>query len=330
MPWSTSRSTHLRLRTSHPDDLFIAANSFEPRCLYALATARDSGYRAKLGLLVEYESSSLAQQKIKRRHRTLMLTHAKACCETVILMSEAKKYDVVRYVEQLRGFLASIRPPGSIAIDITTFTKCTLASTLTVLHRLFPGASIRCFWTPGLYGKDLELTTGVKQSFVVPGFGGFGWDECKTLVVLLGQEADRTYSLWRAVDPDRTFLIASESEYSSVSGRRILGGMRYLQALGEVKSYTIDGVDPNSTLQTLRKVREIIREDGDEERHVAFSCFGTKLGLLGAWSFFEELNLARRFWHYVYVSPLRIDKYTTDFYRELVEAELTREGSGSG
>ena len=214
MKWSIGKCPYLRSSSGEMDDLLIIANSFEPRCLFAVSTARSSGYLARRSLIINFESSNLAHAKIKARHLSLIRTSLGGVSRiNSIYELETRKYDAIAFAGDVCRYLSGIGAVKRVLVDISTFTKCTLATLLSILFRMFPLVNVRCVWTPGVYGDSLEITRGIKETFAVPGFGGVGWRECRVLVLFLGQELSRAYALWRAVDPDVVYMIASESEY---------------------------------------------------------------------------------------------------------------------
>lgn len=323
MTWRVSRSPYLWSLRPKADDLFIVANSFEPRCLFATETAVRSSYRAGNAILIEYDSTRPEHAKAKSVHREQLEKKLSAISEHSQCVPTLK-YDVIRFWEDLDARLPTTRNINTITIDISTFTKCTLVTLLTLLRSRFPGAQVRCVWTPGVYGNSPRLTRGVSRIFAVPGFGGIGWQECRVLILFLGQEADRSYALWRAVDPDRVYLIAAESEYTRISGRELLESTVF-RAYCDVKEYVISAVDPRETEELLARVNEDLKSDG-YRGDVAVGCFGTKLETLGIWRFLDSMREKSVLgWSYVYAVPRAFsgDRYTESYFRELCEATTT-------
>ena len=176
MRWRLGKSPYLRSFCEEPDDLLILANSFEPRCLYAATTVSAGGYKAKDVLIINYESSNPQHESVKAKHRV----HFDHILGSVAMPYHlnSKKYDTIAFADDFRRQLVNYGPVERVVIDISTFTKCTLATLLSVLSDRFPGAHIRCVWTPGVYAAKLEITRGVGRTFAVPGFGGVGWSDC--------------------------------------------------------------------------------------------------------------------------------------------------------
>jgi hypothetical protein len=325
MNWKTGRSPYLRSASKDGDDLFIVANSFEPRCLHAISTARSGSYAARRAIIINYESSNPSHAILKSRHGqqlSRLLAQLVGGSENITLI-ETRKYDVIAFADDVGRCIRQFDDVHNVLIDISTFTKCTLATLLTLLLREFPDLALRCVWTPGVYGDSLEITHGVKDTFVVPGFGGVGWKECRVLVLFLGQELDRAYALWRAVDPDLVYLIASESEYSTVTADTVLKSARFISALVDTREFIIDGIDPSHAEVVLDWVRRDLR-DRKYLDEVAVACLGTKLEMLGVWAFFHQIAETDSSWHYVYAAPRSFagNKYTREFVRELNEIDI--------
>lgn len=308
------------------EDLLVLTNSFEPRCLFAIRSASSAGFRAKKVIFIEYESASPQHRRLKEEHRAefrkffgRVVNDRASDVSTVSTL----KYDVFSFCEDVQPFLHD-KTAELVTIDITTMTKCSLAALLSLLRRNRTGLDLRCVWTPGVYGKSTQLTRGVSQTFVVPGFGGVGIEECRVLVLFLGQESSRAHALWRATDPDFVYLIASESEYSRIRAREVLESVSYLEAFCESKTYIIDGVDPAASLGVLREIEEDL-EAKDYWKDVAVGCLGTKVEFLGVWLFLEERRHGGRNWHYLYAVPGSFSggKYSDGYIQELVEVGIS-------
>lgn len=324
MKWKLGKCPYLRSASGDADDLLVVANSFEPRCLFAVSTARAAGYKSRKSLIVNFESNNQVHAQIKSKHRRLIRESLQGVSENnCVAELETKKYDAIALSEDTYRYLIELGRIDNILIDISTFTKCALAAFLSVVFRTNPCARVRCVWTPGVYGESLEITRGVKDTFVVPGFGGVGWRECRVLVLFLGQELSRAYALWRTVDPDVVYMIASESEYSTVSAQEVFKSARLITALVEARQHSINGVDPGQSEAVLKAIREELRAKGYVDE-IAVACFGTKAQLLGVWSFFHEQVAVESSWHYVYAIPKMFtgNKYTKDFVKELNEIDL--------
>jgi hypothetical protein len=325
MRWRLGKSPYLRSISDDSDDLLILANSFEPRCLFAASTIVSSRYAAKSVLVVNYESSNPQHESVKAKHRLHFDQILSPIAKPVHIPT--RKYDVIAFAEDIRRCLGEHRSLTRIVIDITTFTKCTLATLLSILRDRYPDAEIRCVWTPGIYSSKLEMTRGVGKTFAVPGLGGVGWNDCRVLVIFLGQEIDRSYSLWRAIDPDLLYLVASDSEYSSISAESVLASASIMSSLVETKSFIIDGVNPYHSESTLRFIDADLQGRG-YSGEVAVASFGTKIQVLGVWSYLRDRSLRIGSWHYVYATPRLFvgNKYTRDYCRELNEVDMAYEG----
>ena len=310
-----------------PDDVLIVANSFERRCLFAVESGAASGYAARRVLLIEYESANQDHARAKAIHREAFERLAPRVSLTGTTEPlYTQKYDVIRFQRDIRRRLATLGHPATLTIDISTFTKCTLVSLLSIVRNYWPSCEVRCVWTPAVYPAEQALTRGVRDVFAVPGFGGMGDPEARILVVFLGQEADRTYSLWRAVDPSMIFLIAGESAYSRTPARKILENTLAFNSLCDCTEFTVNAVDPNAAVAVLRQISSRLRDSSSgASSSVAVACLGTKLQTLGLWSFLSEIrDFPGQSWTLVYASPraLRDDHQIHDYYPQLIETTL--------
>jgi hypothetical protein len=117
--------------------------------------------------------------------------------------------DRVGYV---RGFIQKLTRGivgGRITVDITTLTKRHLLVILKTLREALPCSTVRLLYTPGIYGRRVSLSWGVKSIGIVPFFGGMGGGERgpRVLVLFLGYEGERAWAVWKHVEPDRTIAV---------------------------------------------------------------------------------------------------------------------------
>lgn len=305
MIWKTSRSPYLSNQSDAPDDYLILVNSFEGRCHFAADSAASMGYRTREAILIEYESGSVAHAKAKSLNRRRLLADLAAIVTDASQIRPifTTKHDVLGFAEDMTALVSEIQDKSRVTLDVSTMTKCTLAALLRLLNDSRRDIDLRCIWTPRIYSDGMESTEGVKETFVVPGFGGLTSRPCRVLVLFLGHETDRAYSLWRATDPDLVYLIASESEYSVISYDVILEGLEEIQALCECRELVVDGTEPSQSYDAMRAIALELRER-DFDDSVAVGCLGTKFQLLGLWTFLEEYRQSRPDWSYIYSIPV--------------------------
>ena len=319
-----SKAPFLGPRRQEGEDLLILTTSFERRCAFAVGSGAQANFRAREAILLEYESNTPDHRRRKELHRTELERHLGRVVGSLARIErvETSKYDVLQFIEDLEPQLRS-RTYEYVTVDITAFTKCTLVALLSLIFRRNPATRLRCVWTPGLYGNGMELTHGVKKTFVVPGFGGIGREDCRVLVLFLGQESSRAYSLWRATDPDLLYMVAGESEYSRVSAQDTFRSMVNLRVFSETETFVVDGTEPEESFAVLSKIEKDLRMRG-YEGDVAIGCLGTKVELLGVWSFLQNESASSRMWHYVYAVPGEYAKGKTldEYVRELTEVEI--------
>lgn len=321
------KSPFLRSSTEEPDDLLVVSNSFDQRCIYAVSTIPQSGYLCKQAIVINYDSTTQEHKKIKLHHWEIMEGYIKDALRMTSVppkLIPTYKYDVISFYRDVSEQLEEIQNCRNITVDISTFTKCTLMAFLSILRNKYPKSHIRCVWTPGIYGPTLDLTRGVKDTFAVPGFGGIGWQRCRVLVLFLGQERDRSFSLWRAVDPDFVYLISGESIYSMIDHEKVFRSVRDITALVESNKFVVSAVDPRENFEILN----IIYGDLKKKKYtgeVAVACLGTKLQLIGIWLFWQVQSANKKGWSFIYSSPKEFMnvKSTQNYYREINEVDLT-------
>ncbi|HCU35994.1 MAG TPA: hypothetical protein DGT21_11265 [Armatimonadetes bacterium] len=199
-----------------------------------------------------------------------------------------------------------------ITVDITTFTKQYLLVLLKWIEHHLPNAAVRTVYTPGQYGEtraqQARFTWGVKDIVTVPMYGMPPSPESSdVLVIFLGYERERTYRLWRTLEPDLTIAVIGVppafpgANYTSeILNARILNSKT-----DDIAIRSCSAVDPADAARLLCDVAA-----EHEGCNLVVAPLGTKMQTLGLYLFSRRRE--GRAAQIMYALPLRYDeKYYT-------------------
>ena len=207
---------------NEPDDLFVAATSFEERCL-GVARSFAPDYSSKLTVIAHIRSNTSEDGESRKRRFTRELYERltwvdgwkRAVLQPVDVADHRTLWDsVVREAEKREIELAG----GRISIDISCFTRIHVALLLRRALDLRPRAEVRVFYTlPVRYITEedsrADLVYGQYRVLIVPFESVAGRGRIKgagvrrVCVVSIGHEGDRILNIWRQIDPERTYVV---------------------------------------------------------------------------------------------------------------------------
>jgi hypothetical protein len=191
-----------------PDDIYIAAASFEPRSI-ALTDTLSDGYQALWGF-VYVNTDFLAGTAAATVQNTLngLRDRLQARCKHVnVIGGNWEQADI--QVRALRDAFDLVQPNATverITIDATTFNRESLIVCLALLRSQFPHSRVRLLYvSPERHGT--WLSRGFRKVRNIVGFAGIQQPSRATvLFVLSGFEADRTIKIIEEYEPNRVFL----------------------------------------------------------------------------------------------------------------------------
>jgi hypothetical protein len=156
-------------------------------------------------------------------------------------------------------------------IDITCFPKTTLLSVLTeLLDRNSKGTLL--YAEPEDY--ELPFSIGAKYLGILPHFGRFyNPSRKRILMIVLGFEGDRSYTVWDNCDPDEVIAFVGEPLSNNLGWQKISEKENELiLSQPKVEKDTISFVDP---VKALEKLEEKYKEY--KEENILIAPLGTKL-----------------------------------------------------
>jgi hypothetical protein len=291
-----------------PDDLWLGAVSFEPRCINA-AKLLASEYLVRRAIVFRYQGPD--EQRRRERHqsdlRLLLREHLAGEDDTEIIYCDKDDPLDGLYKLEASGFGTAERP-RRITIDLTTFTKQYMLALFRWLEMNFPEARVRTVYTEARYRYppqcEPRLTWGVKSLVLPPFYGGVAIPELPDLlIVFLGYEAERAYRVWRTLEPERTVAVlgwppvfpGAEITVRALN-RRLLARTR-----DEVQLTRCSAMDPDETCALLCELASTYRN-----HNISIAPLGSKMQALGTYLYFR-CNPATNA-QVVYAVPVKYDE----------------------
>jgi len=227
--------------------------------------------------------------------------------------------ELSEFVEYLHSLCRDVKGCRAVTVDITTFTKKYLLILLNVLRQELPEATLRLLYAPGVYASKSHLSWGVKNLSTVPFLGGMSAIESdkKLLVLFLGYERERAWSILNYIEPDETVAVIANppthpgDEYPSrTANKRIL----------ERRTTNERCVSALRPADTTNLLNDLYRSPSYQDYMLYISPLGTKMEAVGVYTFFESNHPADRA-QVVYASPViyNHEKYTFTYDGEVVE-----------
>lgn len=306
------------IENKKPDDLFISCISFEERCINAVNHLKNV-YCAKNSLLIRYTASN--EGHFREKHQGIIQNVLQNHIENKdsIKPFYFNKYNPFNFWHFLNDWFGQFELIKNITIDITTFTKCYLLTLLKFLKIKYPTVTIRILYTMGIYPKDEQLTRGVKEISILPYYGKFELKRKNSiLILLLGYEAERAYSIWEYIDPSITIAIISNppTYFGAESTARKLN-----EAILEHPDTLIEEVSAIDPIKTKEKLLSIYNNPNYSDAAFFIAPLGTKMQVVGVYLFFEDDKTKQeRNAQIIYAYPMRYNekKYTLDYEKDKV------------
>jgi hypothetical protein len=309
------------IEKDRPDDLFMSCISFEERCINVVNHLSES-YTARRSLIIRY----LAENEVGLRKK-----HQGIICHNLSPRIENKqsinpeffdKYNPYSFWYFLEDWFKDFDSVERITIDITTFTKSYLLILLKFLHKRYPKATLRVLYTKGIYPENESLTWGVKDITILPYFGKSRLEKKNSiLVLLLGYEDDRAYSIWEFIDPIKTVAIIADPPTYLGAERPSKKFNEAILAHPDTIKDKVSAMDP---LETKNKLSELYNNNKkDEDLSFFIAPLGTKMQVVGVHLFFEEefeFNVGVPIAQIIYAYPAKYNekKYTLDYEKDKV------------
>lgn len=301
------------------DDLFICCVSFEKRCVNSTDILRDKT-KIRNAAIVRFEGKDRFELREENQRETLhnLKKHMEKESEPEVLWCD--KADPLDGILNLEEFLKNIQEePKRITIDITAFTKQYLLVLLYFLGKEYPNAAIRTLYTRGRYkySKKTPLSWGIKEITAVPFFSfPIHPEKEKLLVLFLGYEGERAFSVYRTLEPDKTIaVIGYPPGYHGADIPSRNFNKYLLDLLPNENKVKIPSLDADKTKDFLEEIYE-----KNKNYNIFLAPLGTKMQTLGIYlslrGYFKKQYLPNI--QVIYAVPFWYDErhYTSENYFE--------------
>lgn len=293
----------------NPDNLLILNVSFEKRCKNIVSNLDINNYKTERGLLVRYTGINEYNRRNQNQKYILdKLPHFVKDLDGVKLI-RIDKYGVMSFWEFLSDWTKEMNDLKRITVDITTFTKQYLLMLLKFIKSKYPDSKIRLLYTPGIYPKNEKLSWGIKNITFMPFLGNIKSIESgkRILILLLGFEGNRAYSIWKYVNGEKTVgVIANPETYHGTAKIAIRANKKILNHPDTIQE-VVKALDPDDTKKLLAKW---YNKKEYKDYMFFISPLSTKMETVGVFQFFNEMKPDRA--QMIYASPLMYNekKYT--------------------
>ncbi len=300
-----------------PDDLLICSTSFEPRCCHVPSCLPPSGYSCKRSLIVQFAGADPRKTAnlVSLKEYLSQVSESDSAVETCLCDID-RPDEIVRFLR--RHCATGLR---YATIDITTLTKKYLLVILKVLRGLSPESTVRLLYTPGKYGRNEPLSWGVKQIGIVPFLGGMSCAESsKSLLVLfLGYEKERAWSIWRRAEADKTVAVLTVPATHPGDDLPARSAHREILAHEDTRTEYVSAL---GAADSERLLTELYRDEAHDGFMFFIAPLGTKVQTAGIYRFFEINQPTRA--QVIYASPVVYNrlKYTVGYDEQIVEYVL--------
>ncbi len=275
-------NSDIELINVNVEEVFIACASFEDRTT-AVADRLSQKYKASTSFICKYDERSKTSRRDKNFHK---LSSKISQHSNNVLPVICNHHDPLDGISKFRAICQNTKMSfngKNISVDVTTFTKQYLLVLLKFLESYNPN-SIRLFYTePEDYAVKWEkpLSYGLVDIVSVPTYGGHCYTEKESLLILLlGYEGDRAYSIWEKLTPHKTIvLIGKPSFRGDWDGRVEEFNKKLISELPKDAIKYVPTVDP---FKVRRCLDELIGIHSDKF-NIAISPLGPKPQVIGCW-----------------------------------------------
>jgi hypothetical protein len=267
----------------------------EERCLYGLRRLPQIGNlkRVWLAEFIDYDIrqpsdlSANDKRTIKRYHKNLATLKDWASLHTFDIKSNKYRLNLLEPFDDSLGSPSPFNSP--ILVDISCAPRGHLLSLLNYLARCqivnYQKVVLMYSLVQQQSKSEDDYSYGMEDIAVVPGFNGQIRLKHDLLIVVLGFEGNRAFSLYRRLAPSKTFAILGDtydSEDRNFYLKQAKENNHSILSLPSVEIRTMASRDPDAFLQEFNNFLNIEINPNKDKYNIYFSCLGTKLQTVGA------------------------------------------------
>jgi hypothetical protein len=278
--------------TNEPDDLFIACNSFEERCL-GVATGLAPNFRTRFSCIFRYEQNADEAQEFEQDRKvnfqriTETLKGKTADLTFPIYCNRQEVWDGIGQFQQLYESFLKDQNCKKITIDITCFTKLYLFELLYFFVETVGIRNIRMAYNQPLSYGVAKLTKGIKTVSFMPHFSGEFLPNRETvLVAFLGFETERALGIWEHYEPFKTIVVVAAPPLKKEYVRKAEESNEFLMSRPGILRADVNPYDPYEVAKALTNIYdEHCLDSAKQPYNVGVISLGTKVQALGLFLF---------------------------------------------
>jgi hypothetical protein len=306
----------------------------EQRCLYGIENLGDKYHVCRVWI-VSFLDSSVNQPSDLAVEDLEAVDRYQRNLSTLMSWAEAAGSEVtechlnLNLLEDFDSVLGSPNPfTNPLIVDISCAPRGHLFALLNYLARCQIANLQQVVLMYSLVARhshsEDDYSYGMQDVAVVPGYPGTVRIRKDYLVILLGFEGNRAFSLYRRLDPSMTTVILGDTgsefdreHYFSQASKNNAS----LIALPSVSSCIMPSRDLYLFVSTFDSFLDEVTRTRGEEYNIYFSCLGTKLQTVGAFLVLQKYPSVQ----VVDALPTR-RRISTDGVRSVTFADFSRQG----
>jgi hypothetical protein len=265
----------------------------EQRCLYGLNSTGSLGTPKRVWLVTFGDYSKLQPVDIDCVDQAAIQQYWRNY-ESIRRWADTRSVEVKavpRYLNALRSFDDEFGPDNALlrplAVDISCAPRGHLLALLEFLHRRHIRRNQRLVLMYSLAShqstSEEDFSYGIQDIAVVPALGGTIRLRQDLLILILGFEGNRAYSLYRRLAPNRTMLILGDSgdeerEFYLEQAQRNNHGLIHIHG------NTVHTMPSREPIAFARRLKALLDEEVEPIKtrfNVYLSCLGTKAQTVG-------------------------------------------------
>jgi len=264
------------IRDELPDDFFIVCASYEIDRSTAIAESMNEHYSTESSIIYVNNEFTQGSAGMRTSESISRIKHSLEASSQQVNIAEGSLLDLRIQLRTLRKNLEPVSETNrtsALTIDVTTFNREALLTTLTLIRCWYPDASVRILYvSPSEHGE--WLSRGCKLVRNALGFAGeHDPNRRSLLVVLSGFETERVLHLIEEHEPTKVLLGLGNPPTNSEFLARNRDEQKLVLARQDVERFEFPANDIVGCADILKK----LVTDHIDEYNIAIAPMSTKL-----------------------------------------------------
>jgi hypothetical protein len=263
------------------EEIFIVCASFEDRTL-AASQKLASNYKIDISFVFKFSEENKTNQREVNFQKLSNLLSAKSNKVIPIICDHHDPVDGVQSIRNVASQIGIEFHDKIVALDISTFTRQYLFLLLKFLEQERIKA-IRIFYSEPKQRaiNNKPLSFGYIDTVSVPTFGGhFSINKENLLIIFLGLEGARAFSLWEKFSPHKTLLLIGRKMDDPIEHSRVKTFNQKL--LDKVNSNCVKYISAKNPFETEILLNKLI-EKYISKFNISVSSLGSKPQSVGCY-----------------------------------------------